>query len=85
MAALNRTRFSSVWTWVRTLHPRFQIQETLHAQVLVMFWTVFGGAGDLDQVAVEEACEGTFVDLKKSFFLLRRSEAPLLAKVQSKL
>lgn len=49
-----------------------------------MFWTVFAGAGDLDQVAVEEACDGTFVDLKKGFFVLRRAEAPLLAKVQSR-
>lgn len=46
-----------------------------------MFWTLCAGAGDLDQVAVEEACEGNFVDLKKGFFVLRRSEAPLLAKV----
>lgn len=39
--------------------------------------------GDLDQVAVEEACDGTFVDLKKGFFVLRRAEAPLLAKAQA--
>lgn len=36
-------------------------------------------------MALEEALDGTFVDLKKGFFDLRRSEAPLLAKVQHKL
>eukprot|EP00066_Takifugu_rubripes_P029687 XP_011618953.1 PREDICTED: nucleoside diphosphate-linked moiety X motif 13 [Takifugu rubripes] len=39
--------------------------------------------GELDQVALEEAFDGTFVDLKKGFFDLRRSEAPLLAKAQA--
>uniref|UniRef100_A0A674MUA3 Nudix (nucleoside diphosphate linked moiety X)-type motif 13 n=1 Tax=Takifugu rubripes TaxID=31033 RepID=A0A674MUA3_TAKRU len=34
-------------------------------------------------VALEEALDGTFVDLKKGFFDLRRSEAPLLAKAQA--
>lgn len=32
---------------------------------------------------MEEACDGNFVDLKKGLFVLRRSEAPLLAKAQA--
>lgn len=36
-------------------------------------------------MALEEALDGKFVDLKKGFFVLKRSEAPLLAKVQNKL
>lgn len=39
--------------------------------------------GDLDQAAVEGRCGGTFVDLRKAFFLLRGSEAPLVAKGQA--
>ncbi|CAJ1081301.1 nucleoside diphosphate-linked moiety X motif 13 isoform X2 [Xyrichtys novacula] len=39
--------------------------------------------GELDQAAVEEECQGKFVDLRKSFFLLRRAEAPLVAKGQA--
>lgn len=39
--------------------------------------------GGLDQAAVEELCGGTFVDLKKSFFLLSGAEAPLVAKAQA--
>ncbi|CAG12155.1 unnamed protein product, partial [Tetraodon nigroviridis] len=39
--------------------------------------------GELDPVAVEEACDGAFVDLKKGLFVLRTSEAPLLAKAQA--
>ncbi|XP_061666616.1 nucleoside diphosphate-linked moiety X motif 13 isoform X2 [Syngnathoides biaculeatus] len=34
----------------------------------------------LDRESVEKLCEGTFVDLKKSFFLLSGAEAPLVAK-----
>uniref|UniRef100_H3DMG7 NAD(+) diphosphatase n=1 Tax=Tetraodon nigroviridis TaxID=99883 RepID=H3DMG7_TETNG len=41
------------------------------------------GSGELDPVAVEEACDGAFVDLKKGLFVLRTSEAPLLAKAQA--
>lgn len=87
MAALNRTRFSSVWMLVRTLYLLFQVQELLDRPPLTGSCNVLhccGGAGDLDQVAVEEACDGNFVDLKKGLFVLRRSEAPLLAKVQSR-
>ncbi|XP_026207984.1 nucleoside diphosphate-linked moiety X motif 13 isoform X2 [Anabas testudineus] len=36
--------------------------------------------GELDQVAVEEQCEGNFMDLRKSLFLLTGAEAHLLAK-----
>ncbi|XP_075996213.1 NAD(P)H pyrophosphatase NUDT13, mitochondrial isoform X2 [Genypterus blacodes] len=36
--------------------------------------------GALQQAAVEGACEGTFTDLRKSFFLLSAAEAPLVAK-----
>lgn len=36
-------------------------------------------------MALEEAFDGKFVDLKKGFFVLKRSEAPLLAKVQNQL
>lgn len=85
MAALNRTRFSSVWMLVRTLYLLFQVQELLDRPPPTGSCNVLhccGGAGDLDQVAVEEACDGNFVDLKKGLFVLRRSEAPLLAKVQ---
>ncbi|XP_035529165.1 nucleoside diphosphate-linked moiety X motif 13 [Morone saxatilis] len=39
--------------------------------------------GDLDQAAVEEVCEGKFIDLRKSFFLLTGPEAPLVAKGQA--
>ncbi|XP_074519720.1 NAD(P)H pyrophosphatase NUDT13, mitochondrial [Halichoeres trimaculatus] len=39
--------------------------------------------GDLDQKAVEEECKGKFIDLRKSFFLLRDAEAPLVAKGQA--
>lgn len=46
-----------------------------------MCWSVFGAVGDLDQAAVEEVCEGNFIELRKSFFLVTGSEAPLLAKV----
>lgn len=46
-----------------------------------MFLSVFGAVGDLDQAAVEEVCEGNFIDLRKAFFLLTGSEAPLVAKV----
>ncbi|XP_054622949.1 nucleoside diphosphate-linked moiety X motif 13 isoform X2 [Dunckerocampus dactyliophorus] len=36
--------------------------------------------GQLDRAAVENLCEGTFVDLNKAFFLLSGAEAPLVAK-----
>uniref|UniRef100_A0A3Q3G999 NAD(+) diphosphatase n=1 Tax=Kryptolebias marmoratus TaxID=37003 RepID=A0A3Q3G999_KRYMA len=39
--------------------------------------------GELDQAAVEEECNGTFMDLRKAFFLLNGPEAPLVAKAQS--
>uniref|UniRef100_A0A3B4ZLY5 NAD(+) diphosphatase n=1 Tax=Stegastes partitus TaxID=144197 RepID=A0A3B4ZLY5_9TELE len=39
--------------------------------------------GELDQAAVEEQCGGTFVDLRKAFFLLTSAEAPLVAKGQA--
>lgn len=39
--------------------------------------------GDLDQTAVEEECGGTFIDLRKAFFLLTGPEAPLVAKGQA--
>ncbi|XP_051795009.1 NAD(P)H pyrophosphatase NUDT13, mitochondrial [Acanthochromis polyacanthus] len=39
--------------------------------------------GELDQAAVEERCGGTFVDLRKAFFLLKGAEAPLVAKGQA--
>ncbi|XP_070847304.1 NAD(P)H pyrophosphatase NUDT13, mitochondrial [Chaetodon trifascialis] len=39
--------------------------------------------GDLDQAAVEAVCEGQFVDMRKAFFLLVGSEAPLVAKAQA--
>ncbi|KAJ4919960.1 hypothetical protein JOQ06_000197 [Pogonophryne albipinna] len=39
--------------------------------------------GGLDQTAAEELCGGTFVDLRKSFFLLSGAEAPLVAKAQA--
>nr|XP_019964700.1 PREDICTED: nucleoside diphosphate-linked moiety X motif 13 [Paralichthys olivaceus]XP_019964701.1 PREDICTED: nucleoside diphosphate-linked moiety X motif 13 [Paralichthys olivaceus] len=39
--------------------------------------------GELDQAAVEEECEGNFVELRKSFFLLTGSEVPLVAKGQA--
>uniref|UniRef100_UPI0037E85C2C NAD(P)H pyrophosphatase NUDT13, mitochondrial n=1 Tax=Semicossyphus pulcher TaxID=241346 RepID=UPI0037E85C2C len=39
--------------------------------------------GELDQAAVEEECEGKFIDLRKAFFLLRGAEAPLVAKGQA--
>ncbi len=42
---------------------------------------VFDAAGDLDQAAVEKVCEGNFVELRKAFFLVTGSEAPLVAKV----
>uniref|UniRef100_A0A671X8G3 NAD(+) diphosphatase n=1 Tax=Sparus aurata TaxID=8175 RepID=A0A671X8G3_SPAAU len=39
--------------------------------------------GELDQAAVEEQCEGNFIDLRKAFFLLTGPEAPLVAKGQA--
>lgn len=38
-------------------------------------------SGELDQAAVEEASQGTFIDLRKAFFLLPAAEAPLVSKV----
>lgn len=56
-------------------------ESVLTTDSVIMFLFAFGDAGELDQAAVEEVCDGKFVDLKKSFFVLRQSEAPLLAKV----
>ncbi|XP_054455150.1 nucleoside diphosphate-linked moiety X motif 13 isoform X2 [Anoplopoma fimbria] len=39
--------------------------------------------GELDQAAVEEECGGTFISLRKSFFLLTGRDAPLVAKGQA--
>ncbi|XP_044035848.1 nucleoside diphosphate-linked moiety X motif 13 isoform X2 [Siniperca chuatsi] len=39
--------------------------------------------GELDQAAVEEVCEGNFIDLRKAFFLLTGAEVPLVAKGQA--
>ncbi|XP_039472432.1 nucleoside diphosphate-linked moiety X motif 13 isoform X3 [Oreochromis aureus] len=39
--------------------------------------------GELDQAAVEEASQGTFIDLRKAFFLLPAAEAPLVSKGQA--
>lgn len=39
--------------------------------------------GELDQGAVEEVCEGNFVDLRKAFFILRGEEAPIVARGQA--
>lgn len=52
-------------------------------KALVLTAVLLGAAGALDQASVEEACEGKFIELRKSFFLLTGSEAPLLAKVGS--
>ncbi|KAG7275497.1 hypothetical protein CRUP_032540 [Coryphaenoides rupestris] len=41
--------------------------------------------GELDQGAVEEVCEGNFVDLRKALFILRGEEAPLVARVGARL
>ncbi|XP_005949561.1 nucleoside diphosphate-linked moiety X motif 13 isoform X2 [Haplochromis burtoni] len=38
---------------------------------------------ELDQAAVEEASQGTFIDLRKAFFLLPAAEAPLVSKGQA--
>ncbi|KAJ0012224.1 hypothetical protein NQD34_013199 [Periophthalmus magnuspinnatus] len=37
----------------------------------------------VDATAIEEECAAMFVDLRKSFFLLSKSEAPLVAKSQA--
>ncbi|XP_070708553.1 NAD(P)H pyrophosphatase NUDT13, mitochondrial [Pempheris klunzingeri] len=39
--------------------------------------------GHLDQAALEEVCEGNFIDLRKAFFLLTGAGAPLVAKAQA--
>ncbi|XP_041829935.1 NAD(P)H pyrophosphatase NUDT13, mitochondrial-like [Melanotaenia boesemani] len=39
--------------------------------------------GELDQACVAEACRGTFMDLRKAFFLLPAAESPLVAKGQA--
>ncbi|XP_029954032.1 nucleoside diphosphate-linked moiety X motif 13-like [Salarias fasciatus] len=39
--------------------------------------------GELDQAAVEAECRGVFMDLRKSFFLLDGTAAPLVAKGQA--
>ncbi|XP_075934418.1 NAD(P)H pyrophosphatase NUDT13, mitochondrial isoform X2 [Anarhichas minor] len=39
--------------------------------------------GELDQASVEELCGGTFINLRKAFFLLMGAEAPLVAKGQA--
>ncbi|KAM4524746.1 NAD(P)H pyrophosphatase NUDT13, mitochondrial isoform 1-T2 [Odontesthes bonariensis] len=39
--------------------------------------------GELDQAAVAAECQGTFIDLRKAFFLLPGPEAPLVAKAQA--
>uniref|UniRef100_A0A3P8ULF3 Nudix (nucleoside diphosphate linked moiety X)-type motif 13 n=1 Tax=Cynoglossus semilaevis TaxID=244447 RepID=A0A3P8ULF3_CYNSE len=39
--------------------------------------------GELDQAALEEECQGNFMELRKSFFLLSGAEVPLVAKVRS--
>uniref|UniRef100_A0A672G8G7 NADH pyrophosphatase-like N-terminal domain-containing protein n=1 Tax=Salarias fasciatus TaxID=181472 RepID=A0A672G8G7_SALFA len=40
--------------------------------------------GELDQAAVEAECRGVFMDLRKSFFLLDGTAAPLVAKVSNR-
>lgn len=47
------------------------------------FWRFWLGSGDLDQGAVAEQCGGTFMDLRKAFFLLTAAESPLVAKVRN--
>ncbi|XP_068585306.1 NAD(P)H pyrophosphatase NUDT13, mitochondrial isoform X3 [Cebidichthys violaceus] len=44
---------------------------------------LFGVLGELDQASVEELCGGTFINLRKAFFLLTGAEAPLVAKGQA--
>ncbi|KAK5605045.1 hypothetical protein CRENBAI_002350 [Crenichthys baileyi] len=39
--------------------------------------------GELDPAAVAEECKGTFIDLRKAFFLLAGAEAHLVAKAQA--
>ncbi|KAJ8264437.1 hypothetical protein GJAV_G00149140 [Gymnothorax javanicus] len=39
--------------------------------------------GSLEKAAVEEVCEGAFIDLRKAFFLLKSTEAPLVTKGQA--
>ncbi|XP_012731714.2 nucleoside diphosphate-linked moiety X motif 13 [Fundulus heteroclitus] len=39
--------------------------------------------GELDPAAVAEECKGTFMELRKAFFLLAGAEAPLVAKAQA--
>ncbi|KAM3592342.1 uncharacterized protein V6R79_016891 [Siganus canaliculatus] len=39
--------------------------------------------GGLDRAAVEEQCDGTFVELRRAFFLLTGPEVPLVAKAQA--
>lgn len=51
--------------------------------MLYVVCCVFRVAGELDQAAVEEMCEGNFIDLRKAFFLLSGAEAPLVAKVST--
>ncbi|KAL0984156.1 hypothetical protein UPYG_G00137810 [Umbra pygmaea] len=39
--------------------------------------------GSIEQSAVENLCGGTFIDLRKAFFLLREPEAPLASRGQA--
>ncbi|XP_038155658.1 nucleoside diphosphate-linked moiety X motif 13 [Cyprinodon tularosa] len=39
--------------------------------------------GELDQAAIAEKCKGTFVELRKAFFLLAGADAPVVAKAQA--
>ncbi|KAA0725522.1 Nucleoside diphosphate-linked moiety X motif 13 [Triplophysa tibetana] len=39
--------------------------------------------GDLDRSALEQQCEGVFVDLRKAFFMLSGPEAPIVTKGQA--
>ncbi|XP_014329632.1 nucleoside diphosphate-linked moiety X motif 13 isoform X2 [Xiphophorus maculatus] len=39
--------------------------------------------GELDPAAIAQNCKGTFMDLRKAFFLLEGAEAPLVAKAQA--
>ncbi|XP_061563751.1 nucleoside diphosphate-linked moiety X motif 13 [Cololabis saira] len=39
--------------------------------------------GEVDPAAVADACGGTFMDLRRAFFLLTEAESPLVAKAQA--
>ncbi|XP_034427466.1 nucleoside diphosphate-linked moiety X motif 13 isoform X1 [Hippoglossus hippoglossus] len=65
-------------------HDRFMLTESVLVGCSEQNQAQFClDVGELDQAAVEDECEGNFVELRKSFFLLTAAEVPIVAKGQA--